>query len=52
MMSYNDWLARIIQAAQDIASREFQQQAWFAVGGQIPILSRGGIPNANGRLHF
>ena len=34
MMSYKEWLARIIGAAQDIASREFQEEAWFP-GGKV-----------------
>lgn len=34
MMSYDEWLGRILDAARDIASREFQQEAWFA-GGKV-----------------
>ena len=34
MMSYDEWLPRIIDAAQDIASREFQEVAWFP-GGKV-----------------
>jgi len=30
MMSYEEWRARIIEAAQKIASREFQEQAWLS----------------------
>ncbi|MFZ0979675.1 MAG: hypothetical protein WAN23_09765, partial [Candidatus Acidiferrales bacterium] len=30
MMSYEKWRARIIAAAQNIASREFQEQAWLS----------------------
>jgi hypothetical protein len=34
MMSYDEWLPRIIDAARDIASREFQEEAWFP-GGKV-----------------
>ncbi len=34
MMSYNVWLDHIIGAAQDIASRDFQEEAWFP-GGKV-----------------
>jgi hypothetical protein len=34
MMPYEQWLARIVEAAQDIASREFQREAWFP-GGKV-----------------
>jgi hypothetical protein len=32
MMSYEQWLARIVEAVRDIASREFQQEGWFPAG--------------------
>ena len=34
MMSYEKWLACIIRAAQNIASRDFQNEAWFS-GGRV-----------------
>ncbi len=34
MMSYEEWLARILDAAQSIASRKFQEEAWFP-GGKV-----------------
>ena len=34
MISYNDWLSRIISAARDIASHDFQEEAWFP-GGKV-----------------
>ena len=34
MMSYEEWLARILDAAQGIASRKFQEEAWFP-GGKV-----------------
>jgi hypothetical protein len=34
MMSYDDWLACILHAAQNIASRAFQEDAWKA-GGKL-----------------
>jgi hypothetical protein len=34
MMSYEQWLARILEAARDISSPEFQQEAWFP-GGKV-----------------
>jgi hypothetical protein len=34
MMSYTEWLGRIIGAAQNVASREFQEEAWFP-GGKV-----------------
>jgi hypothetical protein len=30
MMSYEKWLACIVEAAGHIASREYQERAWFA----------------------
>jgi hypothetical protein len=35
MMSYEQWLGRITEAARDIASREFQQEAWFPGGSVV-----------------
>ncbi len=32
MMSYENWLASIVGAARDVASREFQDEAWFPNG--------------------
>jgi hypothetical protein len=32
MMSYEQWLGRIVEAARDIADREFQREAWFPGG--------------------
>jgi hypothetical protein len=32
MMSYDQWLGKIVNAAQNIASREFQEEAWFPGG--------------------
>jgi hypothetical protein len=32
MSKCEEWLGRIIDAAQDIASREYQQEAWFTGG--------------------
>jgi hypothetical protein len=32
MMSYDQWLGKIVNAAQNIASREFQEEAWFPSG--------------------
>jgi hypothetical protein len=29
MMPYDQWLGQIIEAAEDIASREYQEEAWF-----------------------
>jgi hypothetical protein len=34
MMSYEEWLCQIIGAVKDIASREFQEEAWFP-GGKV-----------------
>jgi hypothetical protein len=34
MMPFKVWLDHIIAAAQDIASREFQEEAWFP-GGKV-----------------
>jgi hypothetical protein len=34
MMSYEIWHGRILDAARDIASREFQEEAWFP-GGRV-----------------
>jgi hypothetical protein len=34
MMSYKEWLACILGAAQDVASRDFQEEAWFP-GGKV-----------------
>ena len=34
MMSYEEWLNCILDAAQDIASRPFQEEAWKA-GGDV-----------------
>ena len=35
MMSYEDWLNRILQGASDIGSRAFQEQTWKAGGDLI-----------------
>lgn len=32
MMPHDQWLARIMEATQDLASREFQQEAWLPGG--------------------
>lgn len=34
MMSYEKWLGCIVDAAQHIASREYQEEAWFP-GGRV-----------------
>lgn len=34
MMSYDEWRPRIIDAARNIASRDFQKEAWFP-GGKV-----------------
>ena len=34
MMSRDEWLTKIIDAARDIASRDFQEEAWFP-GGKV-----------------
>lgn len=34
MMSHDEWLNQIIDAARDIASRDFQEEAWFP-GGKV-----------------
>ena len=34
-MSYEHWLARIVAAAQNIASDEFQRDAWFPGGHAV-----------------
>ena len=36
MMPYDQWLGCIVDAARDIASREFQQEAWFPGGKIVP----------------
>jgi len=30
--SHDEWLGRIVDAARSIASREFQEEAWFPGG--------------------
>jgi hypothetical protein len=35
MMSYEMWLNRILDAASNIGSRDFQENAWFAGGSAV-----------------
>jgi hypothetical protein len=40
MLTYQKHLNMILRAAQDIASREFQEEAWFPEGNSCHLLTR------------
>lgn len=35
MMSRDQWIGQIVDVAREIASREFQERAWFGIGPEV-----------------